>query len=79
MITWEALQKIGVTSVREEITESWSPCGKEIFFEGGTDEDIAEFIYQNIPLADYIFMSGNTEVILKKSCGDFTAKFSREI
>lgn len=77
MIKWEDLQKIGVTEYREDFS-SLNEC--RLYFKGGGDEDIAQYLYENLP-AKYIFLDrllGDVEIKLK-GCGGYNwiVRFNR--
>lgn len=63
MISWLDLEAIGVTKIVEERPQvHYSPLVIELFVYGGTDEDVANLIFQKMPIAYTMFMVGNTVV-----------------
>lgn len=77
MIKWEELQKIGVTECREDFSNI-NEC--RLYFKGGSDEDIAQYLYESLP-AKYIFLDrlkGDVQVELT-GCGGYKwiIRFSR--
>lgn len=76
MIKWEELQKIGVT----ECIEDWSNNLKEcrLYFKGGSNEDIAQYLYENLPAISLVCMKGNLAIELQGHDGyKWIIRFSR--
>ena len=80
IIPWKYWEVIGVTFIREApyIRNNSHPFDKEIFFTGGSDEDIAEVLFEHMPILHLAFMHGNTRVTLDKPRGKLAFRFSRE-
>lgn len=78
MISWSDWEAIGVTKVIEEYPQvDYSPLAIELFVYGGTDEDVANLIYQKMPIAYIMFMVGNTVVEVESFDMKYNVRFSR--
>lgn len=78
MITWSDWEAIGVTKIVEEHPQvDYSPLAIELFVYGGTDENVANLIFQNMPIAYTMFMVGNTAVEVESFGMKYNVRFSR--
>lgn len=78
MLTWSDWGAIGVTKIIEEHPQDkYSPLTTELFVYGGTDEDVANLIYQKMPIAYTMFMVGNTVVEVESFGMKYNVRFSR--
>lgn len=78
MITWSDWEAVGVTKIIEEQPQvDYSPLAIELFVYGGTDEDIANLIFQKMPIAYTMFMVGNTAVEVESFGMKYNVRFSR--
>ena len=78
MIVWSDWEAIGVTKVIEEHPQvDYSPLAIELFVYGGTDQDVANLIYQKMPIAYTMFMVGSTVVELESFGMKYNVRFSR--
>lgn len=78
MITWSDWEAIGVTKIIEEHPQvDYSPLAIELFVYGGTDEDVANLIFQKMPIAYTMFMIGNTVVEVESFGMKYNVRFSR--
>lgn len=78
MISWSDWEAIGVTKVIEEHPQvDYSPLAIELFVYGGTDEDVANLIFQKMPIAYTMFMVGNTIVEIESFGMKYNVRFSR--
>lgn len=78
MITWSDWEAIGVTKIIEEHPQvDYSPLAIELFVYGGTDEDVANLIFQKIPIINTMFMVGNTVVGIESFGMKYNVRFSR--
>lgn len=78
MITWSDWEAIGVTKIIEEQPQvDYSPLAIELFVCGGTDEDVANLIFQKMPIAYTMFMVGNTVVEVESFDMKYNVRFSR--
>lgn len=78
MISWSDWEAIGVTEIIEEHPQDeYSPLTTELFVYGGTDEDVANLIFQKMPIAYTMFMVGNTVVEVESFGMKYNVRFSR--
>lgn len=78
MITWSDWEAIGVTKIVEEHAQvDYSPLAIELFVYGGTDEDVANLIFEKMPIAYTMFMVGNTVVEVESFGMKYNVRFSR--
>jgi hypothetical protein len=78
VITWSDWEAIGVTKIIEEHPQvDYSPLAIELFVYGGTDEDVANLIFQKMPIAYTMFMIGNTVVEVESFGMKYNVRFSR--
>lgn len=78
MITWSDWEAIGVTKIIEEHPQDkYYPLTTELFVYGGTDEDVANLIFQKMPIAYTMFMVGNTVVEVESFGMKYNVRFSR--
>lgn len=78
MITWSDWEVIGVTKIVEEHPQDkYSPLTTELFVYGGKDEDVANLIFQKMPVYNTIFMVGNTVVEVESFDMKYNVRFSR--
>lgn len=75
MTKWEELQKIGVTEYREDFS-NLNEC--RLYFKGGSDEDIAQYLFENLPVMSLVYMKGNMAIELQGHDGyKWIIRFSR--
>lgn len=77
MIKWEELQNIGVSEYREDFSNLYE-C--RLYFKGGSDEDIAHYLLENLPMSMIMFdrLRGDVRVELKGIEGyKLVVRFSR--
>lgn len=80
MIVWSEWEAIGVTKIIEEhphLKNKYSPLTTELFVYGGTDEDVANLIFEKMPIAYTMFMVGNTVVEVESFGMKHSVRFSR--
>lgn len=78
MISWSDWEVIGVTKIVEEHPQvDYSPLAIELFVYGGTDEDVANLIFEKMPIAYTMFMIGNTVVEVEFFGMKYNVRFSR--
>lgn len=78
MLTWKDWEAIGVTkTVEEHPQDKYSPLTTELFIYGGTDEDIANLIFQKVSVCNTMFMVGNTAVEVESFGMKYNVRFSR--
>lgn len=78
MISWSDWEAIGVTKVIEEHPQvDYSPLAIELFVYGGTDEDVANLIFQKASVYNTMFMVGNTVVEVGSFGMKYNVRFSR--
>lgn len=78
MISWSDWEAIGVAKIIEEHPQDkYYPLTTELFVYGGTDEDVANLIFQKMPIAYTMFMVGNTVVEVDSFDMKYNIRFSR--
>jgi len=78
--TWQQWESIGVTAIFEESYDrgNYPVFDKELFFVGGSDQDIAEMLWEHQSVAELMFTHGDICVVIEKPYGNFNIRFSRK-
>lgn len=78
MLTWSDWGAIGVTKIIEEHPQDkYYSLTTELFVYGGRDEDVANLIFEKMPIAYTMFMVGNTVVEVDSFGMKYNVRFSR--